>query len=212
MSMFAWMFFTAAAVAVLLVAEYRHNTLGKAVAKPLASVGFLGLATTAGALGTTYGRAVLAALALSWLGDVFLLSSKSRLFLAGLAAFLLGHVAYGVAFIVHGQDPRASGVALAVLALPAIVVGRWLWPHLSAGFRPPVLAYIAVISAMLALACGAVAAGGHPVIAVAAAAFYLSDLAVARDRFVAPGFVNRVWGLPLYYFAQLCLAWRVWDG
>ncbi len=210
--MLVWILFTAAAVATLLVGEYRHNALAKAVAKPLASAGFIALAITAGALGTAYGRAVLAALLLSWLGDVFLLSPKSKPFLAGLAAFLLAHVAYAVAFVVHGQDPRASAVALGLLALPAAVVGRWLWPHLSAGFRPPVVAYVAVISVMLALACSAVAAGGHPALAVGAAAFYLSDLAVARDRFLAPGFVNRVWGLPLYYFAQLCLAWSVQAG
>jgi hypothetical protein len=34
----------------------------------------------------------------------------------------------------------------------------------------------------------------------------LSDLSVARDRFVAPGFVNRAWGLPTYFAAQLLLA------
>jgi hypothetical protein len=37
-------------------------------------------------------------------------------------------------------------------------------------------------------------------------AFYLSDLAVARDRFVARAFVNRLWGLPLYYAAQILFA------
>ena len=40
----------------------------------------------------------------------------------------------------------------------------------------------------------------------AAVAFYLSDVSVARDRFVAPGFGNRIWGLPLYYAAQLLFA------
>jgi hypothetical protein len=31
-------------------------------------------------------------------------------------------------------------------------------------------------------------------------------MAVARNRFVAPGVVNRMWGLPLYYLAQVLLA------
>jgi uncharacterized membrane protein YhhN len=43
-------------------------------------------------------------------------------------------------------------------------------------------------------------------ILIGALAFFLSDLSVARNRFVAPGFVNRLWGLPLYYAAQLLLA------
>lgn len=41
---------------------------------------------------------------------------------------------------------------------------------------------------------------------VAAAAFFVSDLAVARNKFVSPGIVNRLWGLPLYYAANLAFA------
>ena len=204
-----WILLTVVALAALLVGEARHITWLKATAKPLASAGFLGLAITAGALDSAYGRWVLAALAFSWLGDVFLLSRAERTFLLGLGAFLLGHVAYGLAFAVHGQDLTSSAAALAVLTVAAIVVLRWLEPHLPPAMRRPVTAYIAVITAMVALAAGAFAAGGHPSLPIGAIAFYLSDLAVARDRFVAPGFANRAWGLPLYYFAQLCLAWSV---
>ena len=39
-----------------------------------------------------------------------------------------------------------------------------------------------------------------------AAMFCVSDLSVARDRFVSPGFVNGAWGLPLYFGGQLLLA------
>jgi uncharacterized membrane protein YhhN len=42
--------------------------------------------------------------------------------------------------------------------------------------------------------------------AVGALLFYLSDLAVARHRFVHPAFVNRAIGLPLYYVGQLLIA------
>ncbi len=42
-----------------------------------------------------------------------------------------------------------------------------------------------------------------------AVSFYVSDLSVARDRFLAPGFSNRIWGLPLYYGGQPLLAWSV---
>ncbi len=204
-----WLLLTIAALAVLLLGEHRRSLPAKVLSKPLASAGFLGLAVSAGALDTDYGRAVLAALALSWLGDVFLLSQKPRPFLLGLGAFLLAHVAYAVAFVAYGQDTEWSLVALAVLAVPAFFVLRWLGPRLPATMRLPVRAYVAVISGMMALAIGTFAAGGKPILPIGAAAFYLSDLAVARDRFVAPGFANRLVGLPLYYFAQLCLAWSV---
>ncbi len=204
-----WLLLTVVALAVLLLAESRDSALWKALSKPLASAGFIGLAVAAGALETSYGQAVLVALAFSWLGDVLLLSSEQRPFLLGLAAFLLGHVAYAVAFVVYGQNPGWSLGALAILCLPAFVVLRRLGPHLPAAMRLPVYAYVAVISVMVALAVGAFAAGAHQSLLVGAVAFYLSDLAVARDRFVAPGFVNRLVGLPLYYFAQVCLAWSV---
>jgi hypothetical protein len=41
---------------------------------------------------------------------------------------------------------------------------------------------------------------------IGAVAFYVSDLAVARQRFVRQQVLNRLWGLPLYYGAQLLLA------
>ncbi len=207
--MLFWILLTAVALAVLLAGEAVHNQPVKALSKPLASAGFIGLALAAGALGSVYGRWVLAALALSWLGDVFLLSSKPRPFLLGLASFLLAHVAYAVAFVAFGQRLAWSLAVLAALALPAFFVLRWLRPHLPPAMRLPVQAYVAVISGMMALAAGTFAAGAHPILPVGAAAFYLSDLTVARDRFVAPGFVNRAIGLPLYYISQLCLAWTV---
>lgn len=39
--------------------------------------------------------------------------------------------------------------------------------------------------------------------------FYLSDLAVARDRFVKSSFLNRALGLPTYYLGQLLLAFTI---
>jgi len=62
---------------------------------------------------------------------------------------------------------------------------------------------------MLALAVATVPAPGGWVRLAGAVTFYVSDLSVARDRFLAPGFVNRLWGLPLYYGAQLLLAGSV---
>jgi hypothetical protein len=59
---------------------------------------------------------------------------------------------------------------------------------------------------MVALAAGSFSYRVSWLLAAGAFGFYLSDLSVARDRFVAPAFVNRLWGLPLYYAAVLLLA------
>ena len=72
--------------------------------------------------------------------------------------------------------------------------------------RLPVRAYIVVISTMLTLAFAAWSAGASHLLLLGALSFYVSDLAVARDRFVRTDFFNRLWGLPAYYLGQLCLA------
>ena len=46
-------------------------------------------------------------------------------------------------------------------------------------------------------------------LAAGACLFFASDLAVARDRFVARDFTNKLWGLPAYYIGQLLIAWAI---
>ena len=74
--------------------------------------------------------------------------------------------------------------------------------------RAAVVVYCAVISVMLWLALGV----DRLEVRLGALLFYLSDLLVARDRFVRPGLVNRVVGLPIYYAGQLLLALAVGPG
>lgn len=207
-------------VGLLLLGE-RRDAPWRGWAKAAASSGFVAAAVAAGAADTAYGGWVLGALCLGWVGDIALVSARRRWFLLGLAAFLLSHLTYIGAFAT--VDPHAVVAVLVAAGLlgPAALVARWLWPHLAGDMRGPVMAYIAVITAMVAAASGAAAgtgpallpalsAGGwRATVVVAAVAFYLSDVSVARDRFVAPGFGNRIWGLPLYYAAQLLFALSV---
>jgi len=198
---------TAIAVVGLLFAQYRGSQTGVGVAKPIASTGFIAVALAAGALQTPYGLAVLAALALCWVGDVLLIPKGAKTpFLVGLTSFLLGHLGFVVAFALLGPDPLWTAVAGAVALGPVYLALRWLRPHLSERMRIPVVVYVVVISLMVVVALGAVAAAGRCAIAVGAICFYLSDLSVARHRFVSESFWNKCWGLPLYYGAQLILA------
>ncbi len=190
----------------LLVSEWRGWRGGRIACKTLASSAFLLVALQAGALDSGYGQLVFAALALCWVGDVLLLAPRGRVFLAGIGAFLLAHVVFALAF---AQQPAAP----VVLVLAAVLGGAagwrvlaWLWPHLRGFFRVAVAAYVAAILAMLVFAIGAGVEAGDAWLLAAALAFAASDIAVARNRFVAPGFANRAWGQPLYYAAQLVFA------
>ncbi len=186
--------------------EARGSARIKLLFKPLASAGFIIAAVLAGALRSDYGVMVLAGLAFSLVGDVLLISQDLRAFRGGLVSFLLGHVAYVVAFAGLGPSVGWSTGAAVPLVVVGAVVMRWLGPHLGRMFIP-VLAYVVVITVMVVLAAGTLGHPGGEVRLAGAVAFFLSDLSVARDRFVARGFINRAWGLPMYYGGQLLLAY-----
>jgi uncharacterized membrane protein YhhN len=209
------MFWIAAAVTIvflllLLVAEWTDSQPLRWAVKPVASTAFIVAAWAAGALESAYGVAIIVGLALSWWGDVLLIpKGQTRIFKAGVLAFLLGHVGYSAGFVVRGIDPLwSAGAAVALTGIAALIL-RWLWPTVVPEMKKAVIAYVVVISVMVALAVGTVAAHGDAMILVGAVMFYLSDLTVARERFVKQGFVNRITGLPAYYVAQLILAWTV---
>ena len=197
------------ACAALVICEFRGWKIGKVLLKIGASTAFLALALQLGATALGYGQLILMGLGLGWVGDVLLLSQKSRLFLLGLASFLLAHVAYAVAFASLLISGTALVAGLALMTCLGIAVLAWLWSHLKAIYRVAVTAYVTAIVAMCALAIAASAASGMWLLAVGAVMFAISDVAVARNRFVAPGASNKLWGLPLYYVAQIILATSV---
>jgi len=199
----------AAAVIGLLHAERTGDAKMKKIFKPLASLAFILASIAAGALETTFGVAILAGLILCAIGDILLLSKAAPAFLAGMGAFAAGHAAYIAAFANGGLSigPAALTGAIAGLVLSIFVV-KSLWAGLGS-FRAPVIGYCIIISIMVAssLAHWAAAPDTQNLrLAVAAGTFALSDVSVARDRFGAENFLNRLWGLPLYYAAQCLFA------
>jgi len=195
------------AVIGLLLAERSGNRRGIWLTKPVAALAYVWAALEWGSLETPYGRWLLAGLVLCWWGDVLLIPKDRRAwFRVGILAFLSGHLAYIVAFsrLSMGRMGLVVGVLLA--GALAWIIGGWLGPQLPSGFRQLVAAYVVVICAMLVTAFGAADGSGIWTIALGASLFALSDISVARDRFVAKAFLNRAWGLPLYFAAQLILA------
>jgi uncharacterized membrane protein YhhN len=135
---------------------------------------------------------------------------REPLFRAGLFAFLSGHVCYALAFLQLGIAALPTAVAGACFAVVGFLAWRWMDPHLPTGMRVPVLLYLLVIGGMVAAAWGSGpplgSGGGLPLAAVGATGFAISDLFVARERFVTLGFANAALGLPLYFGSQLVLA------
>lgn len=191
----------------LLRAEKCQARWGVWLCKPVAATSYVWAAVAVGALDSNYGRWVLGALCLCWWGDVLLIPKNRRAwFRAGIVVFLLGHIGYIGAFLQLDPGWQGAGIGLLVAGALAWVIAKWLAPQLPAGFRRLVAAYVAVICTMLVTAFAAATGAGSARIALGASLFALSDVFVARDRFVAASFVNRALGLPLYFAAQLILA------
>ena len=132
------------------------------------------------------------------------------MFLVGLISFLLGHVLYVGGFLSLVAISAWFQVSTLVILVISGAVFIWLRPHLGA-MLGPVIVYIGVISLMLIGALAvfnseSVAYRGRLLILIGAILFYLSDLFVARNRFVKKEYVNRLIGLPLYYAGQYLLA------
>ncbi len=199
------------AVLGLLAWHRRQSATGRVVAKMAASTCFVAVALALGAAGSGYGQLILGALLLGWVGDALLLSDAPRAFLGGLGAFLLSHGLFAAAFASGALSLPALGVATAAALVFGTLVLRWLLPHTPASMRGPVWAYVVAILAMCVTAAGHAVATGRWATLLGAVVFAASDIAVARERFVRPGFVNQLWGLPAYYVAQLALAWTVAD-
>ena len=157
--------------------------------------------------------AMFVALALSLLGDVFLLGPDRKIagqenFVLGLGAFLLAHVAYIVAFVdLHNRTSAAisfvlTGIVLAVAAFAA--VGLKILAGAKAAdpkLGGPVLAYLVVISLMVVAAWWA----GDMRIILGALLFAFSDAVIGWTRFVEADRRGPVAIIATYHLAQILL-------
>ncbi len=196
--------FTGLAVIALVICAYTHCPYGLYL-KMAAATGFVASGIAAGGLRSGYGRMILAGLACSWWGDLFLALSGESYFLMGLVAFLGAHVAYSIAFLVHGVCTHWAAFGLGFMLIPAVPLTLWLYPNLG-GMRIPVVVYMVVITLMVALSIGAQGRQLNIAMLAGAVLFYLSDICVARQRFVDASIWNALIGLPLYFVAQMLFA------
>lgn len=139
---------------------------------------------------------------------------------AGIAAFLSAHLCYLAALAPRADLSGLRALSGALLALPLLAAGalalRAAWPKLGRLAAPASLYFLLLSGlAWLALAHWSVHARdpGAALIGLGLGLFFVSDLAVARHRFVVKSFSNKAWGLPAYYVAQhLLAASRAWVG
>jgi uncharacterized membrane protein YhhN len=198
-------FLAAAAVAALVdwtaVATSRRRL--EYVAKPAVMVALITVALTIHPASQAERAFFVAALAFGLLSDVFLMLPRD-LFLFGLAAALVEHLAYIAGFRTRDLNLTWLFVA-ATVALASTAV---IFPPINRALRAkqprlvgPVIAYLAVFVVMVASAGGT----GSLVALAGALLFFYSDAILAWNRFVSPLPYGRIVNIVPYHVGEALL-------
>ncbi len=204
--------------AIFIVVEHREKYVPAVILKGSAAVLFCVIGTvamTTVAVNQSFAKLVVCGLCFGALGDILLNlrfvfpKIGQKIFLAGVAAFLTGHILYLCAI-----------VPLSVNLVPCLIVGvlfaaallTWIFRTLTVklAFKIFGVLYIGAIVLMTAVAIGNVitvpgtAAWMH---AIGAVLFTLSDIVLIFNTFGSrQKFSMRITNLSLYYLGQLLIA------
>ena len=151
----------------------------------------------------------------SLVGDVLLMISLDRMFIFGLVAFLLAHVAYLVGFQNELIGITSWSVLLIViLSISAVRVIRRIVSAIRTKGQTrlvnPVIVYSIVITVMLYAAMTTISnpewmANASLFVSAGAFLFYISDLILAWNKFVSPIKNGRILNIAAYHLGQIGL-------
>ena len=184
------------------------------IAKPAVMISlFLWLFTSTGLNGALlwFGLGIILSLA----GDVLLMLSLDRFFLFGLVAFLLAHLAYVIGFNIPLPEFSVWSIVFAVMVSlgGARVIRRIVDALPSRGqarMRVPIIVYSTVISVMLLSAMMKLMdltwdANAALLVSGGAFLFYISDIILAWNKFVALIQYGRIYNIAAYHLGQIML-------
>lgn len=199
---------TAAAAVTNWWSRVRDDERLERWSKPLTTALVIALALVSGAP-TEQVVVATVALTLCLVGDVCLMRPIDN-FVAGLSAFLLGHLAFVVLFALYGLDSSTlAGVALILAGVLAASVGRVIVlgaVHSDTALKWPVLAYLVVILGTAVVGWSTT----MPLVIVGTTLFVVSDSILGWRQFVG----QRPWMAPAimvtYHGAIATLALSLW--
>jgi len=184
------------------------------VAKPAVMIClFIWLYLNTGLQGLTlwFGVGILLSLA----GDILLMISLDRMFVFGLVAFLLAHIAYLIGFQNELMEVTSWSVILIVLlSINGVRLIRRIVSSIRAKGQTrlvyPVIVYAIVITVMLYAAMTTISNPGWTTraaffVSVGAFLFYISDLILAWNKFVSPIKNGRLLNIAAYHLGQIGL-------
>ena len=171
--------------------------------KPAVMVGLIGVAVALEPVSQVERIFFIVALALGLLSDVFLML-PSDLFLAGLVAAFVEHLAYIAGFRARDLHTGLLAIALVVALVSVAVVMPTVYRALRKSHPSlvaPVIAYVAVFVVMVASAGGT----GSGVALAGALLFFYSDALLAWNKFVKPVEWGRFVNIIAYHSGQALL-------
>lgn len=202
--------------ASFIAVEHRKKYVGAVCLKGTASLIFIviGVIAFGAARDTAFARLVLIGLILGGVGDVLLNlrfvfeKMGQKIFLAGIAAFLAGHILYLAALIPQSEDLPLCAVIGVIAA--AILTYIFKTMKVKLAFKIFGVFYIGAVVLMTAVAIGnliAAPSAARWLYAVGAVLFTASDIVLIFNTFGSETkFSMRIANLSLYYLGQLLIA------
>lgn len=160
---------------------------------------------------------LLLGLLFSWFGDIFLvvrhhqvIENKKLFFIFGLAAFLVAHIQYIIAFTKDTMNKKIAGYVISkpYLVLPFIIFVATLWLFLGNHIHEvklPIYLYSIIIATMSITALNRkkiVDNSSFRLVFIGALLFMFSDTCIAVSVFKQPFYLDRVMIMSTYVIAQ----------
>lgn len=206
--------------AIFIGFEYAKKPVAAVVFKGFASVEFalLGFTLLPVCTDPRFGGLVAAGLVFGAIGDVLLNlralagNSAQKVFMAGIASFLTGHILYIAALMTRGMDALWVGVpvcaVLSVALLPFFILRRI---EVEGRLKNFGIVYVVLVLLMAGVSTGLVAVNpynpGHLSFTIGAALFALSDIILIFHLFGKKKRLSfRAINLSAYYIGQILIA------
>jgi uncharacterized membrane protein YhhN len=133
--------------------------------------------------------------------------------MAGLIAFLVGHLFYIFSFLSLTSIFDWISIGVFIIFFMSAFIFFWLRRYLGSMLLPVLLYFLAITvmasGAWTVFSKSSFQMSGRTLILVGSLCFYFSDLFVARNKFIKEEYTNRLLGLPLYYTGQFLLAFSI---
>ncbi|HPD56692.1 MAG TPA: lysoplasmalogenase [Smithellaceae bacterium] len=197
--------YVSAAVIFMIVKIFVPDFTASFVIKVIPALTLAAAICFTGRLALSQKIAMLAGALFCGAGDVILDIDRVRLFVPGLAAFLLGHVGFIILFWMRRVSKSPRRIWIIPVLLFSLAMAFVLVPKLGS-LLVPVMLYLVVITLMTMLA---IVADVRPLAAVGAFVFMLSDAMIALAKFVFNGHPSPLFTIPVYFTGLFLLGFGI---